>query len=89
MYTRHKMKTSKTKNTAQYVLDIIIRKQIYMTYIRHESSCEFRITLVQELSILPEHPRFSGVRVTRSLALCVCFVDRCLSFCTLSFCHCR
>jgi hypothetical protein len=31
-----------------------------------------------------EHPSsspvFSGVRVTRSLVLCVCFVDRCLSF---------
>jgi hypothetical protein len=26
-------------------------------------------------------PVFSGVRVTRSLALCVCFVDRYLSFC--------
>jgi hypothetical protein len=25
-------------------------------------------------------PVFSGFRVTRSLALCVCFVDRCLSF---------
>ena len=25
-------------------------------------------------------PVFSGVRVTRSLVLCVCFVDRCLSF---------
>jgi hypothetical protein len=24
---------------------------------------------------------FSGVRVTRYLVLCVCFVDRCLSFC--------
>ena len=23
----------------------------------------------------------SGVRATQSLALCVCFVDRCLSFC--------
>ena len=45
----------------------------------------------QELLILPEHlsspPVFSGVRVTRSLALCVCFVDRCLSFCTFSFGH--
>jgi hypothetical protein len=34
--------------------------------------------------ILPEHlssrPFFSGVRVTRSLALCECFVDRFLSF---------
>ena len=28
-------------------------------------------------------PIFSGVRVTRSLVLYVCFVDRCLSCCTL------
>ena len=38
----------------------------------------------QELLTLPEHmslpPVFSGVRVTRSLVLYVCFVDRCLSF---------
>jgi hypothetical protein len=38
---------------------------------------------------LPEHLSspsvFSGVRVTRSLVLCVCFVDRCLSFCPFSF----
>ena len=38
-------------------------------------------------------PVFCGVRVTRSLVLCVCFVDRCLSFLAhlakgnLSFCH--
>jgi hypothetical protein len=31
---------------------------------------------------------FSGVRVTRSLVLCVCFVDCCLSFCPFSFGHC-
>ena len=31
---------------------------------------------------------FSVVRVTRSLDLCVCFVDRCLSFCNFSFGHC-
>ena len=35
----------------------------------------------QELYTLPEHlcspPVFSEVRVTRSLVLCVCFVDRC------------
>jgi hypothetical protein len=46
----------------------------------------------QELLTLPEQlsspPVFSGVRVTRSLVLCVCFVDRCLSFCTFSFGHC-
>jgi hypothetical protein len=40
----------------------------------------------QELPTLPEHlsspPVFSGVRVTRSLVLYVCFVERCLSACT-------
>jgi hypothetical protein len=45
----------------------------------------------QELLTLPEHPSsppaFSGVRVNRSLVLCVCFVDRCLTFCTFSFGH--
>ena len=53
----------------------------------------FRVPLVeQELFLLPEHmsspPVFSGVRVTRSLVLRVCFVDRCLFFCTFSFGHC-
>jgi hypothetical protein len=33
-------------------------------------------------------PVFSGVRVTRALVLCVCFVERCLSFCPFSFGHC-
>ena len=52
-----------------------------------------RVSLVeQELFTLPEHlsstPVFSGVRVTRSLVLYVCFVDRFLSFCTFSFDHC-
>ena len=39
----------------------------------------------QELLTIPEHlsspPVFSGVRVTRSLALCECLVDRCLLLC--------
>ena len=52
-----------------------------------------RVQLVdQELLTLPEHlspsRAFSGVRVTPSLLLCVCFVDRCLSFCPSSFGHC-
>jgi len=38
----------------------------------------------QELLTLPEHlsspPALSGVRVTRSLVLGACLVDRCLSF---------
>jgi hypothetical protein len=33
-------------------------------------------------------PAFSGTRVTRPLALYICFVDRCFSFCTFSFRHC-
>jgi hypothetical protein len=37
---------------------------------------------------LSSPPVFSGVRVTRSLVLRVCFVDRCLSFCNFSFGHC-
>jgi hypothetical protein len=52
-----------------------------------------RVSLVeQELPTLPGHlnspPVFSGIRVTRSLVLYVCFVDRCLSFCAFSFGHC-
>ena len=44
-----------------------------------------RVPLVkQELLTLPEHMNwilvFSGVRVNRSLVVCVSFVDRCLSF---------
>ena len=33
-------------------------------------------------------PDYSGVRVTQSLVLCVCFADRCLSFCPFYFGHC-
>ena len=52
-----------------------------------------RVPLVeQKLLIQPEPlsspPVFSGVRLTRSLVLCVWFIDRCLSFCTFSFGHC-
>ena len=34
---------------------------------------------------LISHPAFGRVRVTRSLVLCVCFVDRCLSLCPFFF----
>jgi hypothetical protein len=52
-----------------------------------------RVSLVeQELLTLPEHlrspPVFSGVHVTRSLVLWLCFVDHCLSFCFFSFGRC-
>jgi hypothetical protein len=50
------------------------------------------ILVEQERLTLPEHlsspPGLSGVRVTRFLVLYVCFVDRCLSFCTFYFGHC-
>jgi hypothetical protein len=43
----------------------------------------------QELLTLPEHlsspPIFSEIHVTRSLIVCVYFVDCCLSFCTFFF----
>jgi hypothetical protein len=47
-----------------------------------------RVLLVeQEQLTFPEHPSsvpvFSGVCVTRSFVLCVCFVDHCLSFCAI------
>ena len=38
-----------------------------------------QLTLLEHLS---SPPVFNGVHVTRSLILYVCFVDRCLSFCT-------
>ena len=48
------------------------------------------LTLVeQELPTLPDHlsspPIFSWIRVTRSLVLCVCFVDPCQSYCPFFF----
>ena len=43
----------------------------------------------QELITLPEYlrspPVFSVVRVIRSLVICVCYVDRCMSFCPFFF----
>jgi hypothetical protein len=52
-----------------------------------------RVSLVEQQLLtrteqLNSPPVFSGVRVTRSLVLYVCFVDRCLSFCAFSYGHC-
>ena len=51
-----------------------------------------RVSLVEQELTLPKHLSspsvFIGIRVTRSLVLYVCFADRCLSLCTLSFGHC-
>jgi hypothetical protein len=64
-----------------------------MTYHRIVTRLTRQVSLVeQELLTLPGHlsspPVFSGVLVARSLVLYVCFVDRCLTFCTISFGHC-
>jgi hypothetical protein len=54
--------------------------------------CVWLHIVEQELLTLPEHLSspwvFSEVRATRSLVLCVCFLDRCLSICPFSFGHC-
>jgi hypothetical protein len=68
-------------------------KQCYTCVLYDSHRLTRRVSLVsQELLSLPEHlsspPVINGVRVTRSLVLYVCFVDRCLSFCTFSFGHC-
>ena len=52
------------------------------------------LTFLEHLSTIPVFGGgsycsiFSGIRATRSLVLCVCFGNRCLSFCTFSFGHC-
>jgi hypothetical protein len=51
------------------------------------SEISFQITATRPKH-LRSHPVFSGVCVTRSLVLCVCFVDRFLSLCPFSFGHC-
>jgi len=80
---------------------IIIYRGIFCVNDLKRGNCSFcwywwnflRAPLVeQKLFTLLEHlsspPVFSGVHVTQSLVLCVCFVDRCLSFCPFSFDHC-
>ena len=66
---------------------------VKMTFNKNTPQLTRRVPLVQQILLtLPEHmsspPVFSGVHVTRSLVLCVCFVDRCLSVFTFSFGHC-
>jgi hypothetical protein len=64
----------------------------YLTLSVPNEGTECHSRIVSTLLTLPEHlsspPVFSGVRVTRSLVWCVCFVDRCLFFCTFSIGHC-
>ena len=57
----------------------------FTTYYGFVTRLTWQVSLVEHLS---SPPVFIGVRVTRSLVLYVCFLDRCLSFCAFSFDHC-
>ena len=62
----------------------------YPSVVNNKNIVTLQVSLVeQELCTLPEHmsspPVFNGVRVARSLVLCVCFVDHMLLFVLLSF----
>ena len=78
---------------------MLYSKYIQLSYIRHTYAVGFVLVLVdvfrhpesnKKIKIKAHEftPLFSEVRVTRTLVLCVCFVDRCLPFCTFSFGHC-
>jgi hypothetical protein len=49
---------------------------------------DIRILKLNALWCVLTSSKLSEVRVTRSLVLCVCYVDRCLFFCHFSFGHC-
>ena len=78
----------------EWVSHVIILSSVHSWHINgFVTRFTWRVPLVnQELLTIPGHmsssPVFSGVWVTRSLVLCVCFVDRCLSFCSFSFSYC-
>ena len=56
----------------------LVNKSTQKAYLRHSAYP----------SGLPSSPPvFSGVRFTRFLVLCICFVDRSLSFCSFYFSH--
>jgi hypothetical protein len=73
-------------NLALYITPVLFTYGMNITRLtRHMSLVE------QELLNPPEQlssPPFLVEFVFQSLVLCVCFVDRCLSFCTFSFRHC-
>ena len=77
-----------------YLSDIIYRIfPVFSSFTGFVTRLTRRVPVVdQELPTLPRHLSsplsFIVVRVARSLVLYVCFVDRCLSFCTSCFGHC-
>ena len=82
----------------EWIKIISLKSLIYMTHsssyfiARTTDILLWFVVFVNRTCILLEPlistPSFSGVSVTRPLVVCVCFVDRCLSFCTFYFGHC-
>jgi hypothetical protein len=73
----------------QMVNDQLGRKVQNITILKDKQIPVSRNKLLQQwLNAAPSSPAFSGVYVTRSLVLCVFHVERCLSFCPVSFGHC-
>ena len=99
--TFEKMLTSvRQKKILEYCVSLctdVIGSQLFnhiiqITVSRHIYSPFVLFLMEVKLLIRSEHlsslPVFCGVRVTRSLGLCVCFLDRCFSYCPFTFDHC-
>ena len=86
------MKTPKTENTTQKATHMSNTTPTWYSKVHQHLPRWWKKLLPLELPTLSDHlsslPVFSGVRVIRSVVLCVCFIDRCLSFCPFSFGHC-
>ena len=72
----------------QGCLLVTLKSSLRMSYGRHHGLVGRYWIYVSLVEHLRSPPYFGEVRVTRSLVLYVCFVDRWLSFCTFSFGHC-
>jgi hypothetical protein len=89
------MTSTLSKGTLCYV-PLVVSTSRFFPHSRLTTGFMIRLTrrvplVEQELPTLPGHlrspPVLSDVCVTRSSVLYVCFVDRCLSLCTFSFCQ--
>jgi hypothetical protein len=95
IYTTPPKKKTHKKTTAiiTFYSAVVLFEQSHFGFIPPQGVIRQVPLVEQELPTRPEHlgspPVFSGVFVTQSLVFCViCFVDRCLSCWTCSFCHC-
>ena len=77
--------TQRKKPDLQQVTDKLYHIILYQIHLALNIKIVFLLLYIKYLS---SPPVFSEVRVTRSLVVYVCFIDRCLTFCTFSFGHC-